>query len=190
MADGVTTADQRLLRIVASSFTLLRWQVALRQQTMQLYETHLPVKSTEAALQFYVDVVQLQFAYRDPTRDIVFLWIGSDRRSMLGLWGPSTTYGGDYHKCHFAIAVTLPELHGSAKRLVEMGVPCRNFQGETTTEPSVIGWMPSAQIYFRDLDGHSVEFIALLNEAPDAGFIGSLSDWEKKARQSGTGARV
>jgi len=30
--------------------------------------------------------------------------------------------------------------------------------GEKTTEPSVIGWMPSAQLYFRDRDGHSLEF--------------------------------
>ncbi|MFN2507833.1 MAG: hypothetical protein ABR589_03575 [Chthoniobacterales bacterium] len=40
--------------------------------------------------------------------------------------------------------------------------------------------MPSAQLYFRDLDGHSVEFIALLDEPPEASFIGSLSEWRTK----------
>ena len=40
---------------------------------MHLSETHLPVQSTEASKQFYVDVVSVQFAYRDPGRDVVFL---------------------------------------------------------------------------------------------------------------------
>jgi lactoylglutathione lyase len=44
-------------------------------------------------------------------------------------------------------------------------------------EPSVIGWMPSAQIYFSDPDGHTVEYITLLDEAPECEFVGSLSAW-------------
>jgi len=120
---------------------------------MHLYETHLPVASTEASQRFYVEVVGLEWAYRDPKRDAVFLWIGDNRRSMIGLWGPSTTRGGDFHRCHFAIAVSLAELLRSGPRLVASGIPCQNFPGEQTTEPSVLGWMPSAQIYFRDPDG-------------------------------------
>jgi lactoylglutathione lyase len=151
---------------------------------MYLYETHLPVQNTEASRKFYVDVVLLEFAYRDPGRDIVFLWIGTDRRSMLGLWGPTTTYGSNPRKCHFAIALPLPELLAAGNRLKGLGISTRNFAGEETTEPSVIGWMPSAQLYFHDIDGHSLEFIALLDDAPDPDFIGSLSAWQKKARTS------
>ena|SRR3989442_5976266 len=147
---------------------------------MYLYETHLPVRDTEASKAFYIDVVGLEFAHRAAGRDIVFLWIGSNRRSMIGLWGPSTTHGSDFHKCHFAMAVSLPELLASGKRLAASGVACQNFMGEKTTEPSVIGWMPSAQLYFRDPDGHSVEFIALLDDTPDPGFIGSLSAWQRQ----------
>ena len=145
---------------------------------MYLYETHLPVRDTEVSKAFYINVVGLEFAYRDPKRDIAFLWIGSNRRSMIGLWGPSTTRGSDFHKCHFAMAVSLPELLASGKRLAASGVVCQNFMGEKTTEPSVIGWMPSAQLYFRDPDGHSVEFIALLDDPPDPDFVGSLSAWQ------------
>ena len=148
---------------------------------MHLYETHVPVQSTEVSQRFYVDLVGLEFAYRDPTRDIVFLWIGSNRKSMRGLWGPITSYGSDFRKCHFAIALSLPELLESGKRLAASGITCRNFMGEKTTEPSVIGWMPSAQLYFSDPDGHSLEFIALLDDTPDPDFIGSLSAWQKKA---------
>ncbi len=146
---------------------------------MHLYETHLPVQSTKAAQRFYLDVVGLEFAYRDPTRDVVFLWVGGNRRSMLGLWGPGTTRGSDFHLCHFAIALSLPELLVTGRRLNDLGVCTRNFAGEETVEPSVIGWMPSAQLYFRDPDGHSVEFISLLDETPNPGFIGPLSAWRK-----------
>jgi lactoylglutathione lyase len=147
---------------------------------MYLYETHLPVSSTQLSETFYVEVLQLQFAYRDPKRDIVFLWIGSNRRSMLGLWGPGTTYGEDFHKAHFAIAISLPELLSAGERLRTHGIVCSSFLGVPTTEPSVIGWMPSAQLYFPDPDGHSLELITLLDAPPDPGFIGSLSDWRNR----------
>ena len=111
---------------------------------MHLYETHVPVQSTEASQRFYIDVVGLEVAYRDPGRDVVFLWIGASRRSMLGLWGPTTSRGSHPHLCHFAIAVSLPDLLLAGKRLNDLGVSTRNFLDEETTEPSVIGWMPSA----------------------------------------------
>jgi lactoylglutathione lyase len=148
---------------------------------MHLYETHLPVANTGNSAQFYLEFVGLAFAYRDPGRDIVFLWVGTDRRSMLGLWGPTTLYGEDPHRCHFAIALSLPELLGASQRLNALGIPTSNFSGEETAEPSVIGWMPSAQLYFPDPDGHSLEFIALLDDPPDPGFIGSLSEWRKRS---------
>lgn len=147
---------------------------------MHLYETHLSVADTDASQAFYTAIVGLELAHRDLTRDIIFLWAGAQRRSMLGLWGPATAYGGDFHKSHLAFAVSLAELLAAGERLRSSGVICQDFRGEQTDEPSVIGWMPSAQLYFRDPDGHSVEFIALLDDPPDASFIGSLSEWRKR----------
>jgi hypothetical protein len=40
--------------------------------------------------------------------------------------------------------------------------------------------MPSGQLYFDDPAGHSLEFIALLDDKPDPGFIGPLSVWQKR----------
>ena len=151
---------------------------------MHLYETHLSVVDTDAAQAFYTGVVGLHFAHRDLTRDIVFLWAGDDRRSMLGLWGPSTSYGRDFHKSHLAFAVSLAELLRAGETLRRSGVTCQNFHGEQTDEPSVIGWAPSAQLYFRDPDGHSVEFITLLDDTPDPSFIGSFSEWRKRPNQA------
>ncbi len=145
-------------------------------EAMHLYETHLPVKDTEVSSRFYVDVVGLEFAHRDLTRDIVFLWAGPKKCSMLGLWGPNTSRGQP-HPCHFAIAISLSQLLAAGSRLSTLGVITRDFSGKITTEPSVIGWMPSAQLYFSDPDGHSVEYIMLLGQPPEPGFVDSLSVW-------------
>ena len=149
---------------------------------MHLYEAHLPVADTDAACRFYVEIVGLQFAHRDLRRDIVFLWAGTNRQSMLGLWGPSATLGRELHKCHIAFAVSLPELLAAGEQLNASGIQTQNFPGEKTTEPSVIGWMPSAQLYFHDGDGHSLEFIALLDESPEPSFVGTLSEWKQRTR--------
>ena len=151
---------------------------------MHLYEAHLPVADTEAAQRFYLKIVGLQFAHRDVTRDAIFLWAGADRRSMLGLWGPGTTLGGEFHECHIAFNVALAELLAASERLNTAGVKTQNFAGEETAEPSVIGWMPSAQLYFHDCDGHLVEFIALLDEPPEPEFMGTLSEWKQRSQST------
>jgi len=76
--------------------------------------------------------------------------------------------------------LSLPELLEAGQRLNRLGIATSNFAGEETTEPSVIGWMPSAQLYFRDPDGHSLEFIAPLDDPPDPSFIGPRSEWRKR----------
>ena len=106
---------------------------------MHLYEAHLPVSDTEVACRFYVEIVGLEFAHRDVTRDVAFLWAGTDRRSMLGLWAPSTIYGSEFHKCHIAFNVSLAELLDVGKRLNTIGIKTQNFAGKETIEPSVIG---------------------------------------------------
>src|SRR5436309_10594800 len=87
---------------------------------MHLYETHVPVADTELAREFYTRVVGLPFAYRDPTRDIVFLWADKKKKGMVGLWGPNTVYGpqsGVDRKCHVAFAISLDQLFATIKRL-------------------------------------------------------------------------
>jgi lactoylglutathione lyase len=145
-----------------------------------LYEAHLAVSNTEASKAFYTEIVGLRFGYGDPKRDIVFLWIGESRISMLGLWGPDTAFGSPFRKSHLAIAVPLSELLRTGQRLNSMGVITHNFEHVETSEPTVIGWMPSAQLYFRDPDGNSLEFISLLDDPPDPDFIGPLSEWRKR----------
>ena len=54
---------------------------------MHLYETHLPVADTRIAERFYREIVGLTFAYRDPTRDIIFLWADAKEKAMIGAVG-------------------------------------------------------------------------------------------------------
>ena len=59
---------------------------------MHLFETHIPVTDTKISETFYREAVGLPFAYRDPTRDIVFLWVDEKQKGMLGLWGASSGF--------------------------------------------------------------------------------------------------
>jgi lactoylglutathione lyase len=154
---------------------------------MHLYETHLPVADTKLAEKFYCEIVGLPFAYRDPTRDIVFLWADMKEKAMIGLWGPKTGYGrqdGNARKCHVAFAVALDELFVVITKLSKHGIETLGFGGQKTDEPTVIGWMPSAQIYFRDLDGHMLEFISILPDPPNPNVNVLYSEWKKLTRPS------
>ena len=95
-------------------------------------------------------------------------------------YGARAQRSAAFHKCHIAFNVSLDELLAAGERLNAARIQTQNFAGENTTEPSVIGWMPSAQLYFRDRDGHSLEFIALLDESPEPKFVGSLSEWKQR----------
>ena len=154
---------------------------------MHLYETHLPVANTEIAKDFYTEMVGLSFAYRDPTRDILFLWATSKEQGMIGLWGPNTAYGqenGIVRKSHVAFAVSFDQLLATIERLNKHGIETFGFDGFKTREPTVIGWMPSAQIYFRDPDGHALEFISILPDPPNPKFIGVYSNWKNLTTRS------
>ena len=149
---------------------------------MHLYETHLPVADTRVAEKFYREIVGLPFAFRDSTRDIVFMWAGVKDQGMIGLWGPNTAYGPHENaraKHHLAFAVCLEELFAAIRKLSENKIDTFGFGGEKTDEPTVIGWMPSAQIYFRDPDGHMLEFISILPDLPNPSFNGPYSQWRK-----------
>jgi ribosomal protein S18 acetylase RimI-like enzyme len=77
-----------------------------------------------------------------------------------------------------AFTTSLEHVLGANDRLRALGVTPLSFYAAETSEPSVIGWMPAAAVYFRDPDGHLLEYLALLDEppAPERG-ITSWSEW-------------
>lgn len=144
----------------------------------RLFETHLTVSDLRRSIRFYRDVIGLQPAFEAPERNVAFFWIGGSGRSMLGLWSLGTTPIG--LSLHLAFDVALEDLMDTPKRLRMQGITPLSLLGEETTEPSVICWMPAVAIYFRDPDGHLLEYLAMLDGAPrpDLGII-SWSEWLK-----------
>jgi lactoylglutathione lyase len=129
-----------------------------------LFEAHLTVSDLERSVGFYRDVVGLPLALELPERGAAFLWIGAAGRSMLGLWSLGSMPMG--LSLHVAFDVSLDDVLDAPSRLQSQGVTPLSFFGSETTEPSVIGWMPAAAVYFLDPDGHQLEYLAMLNEEP------------------------
>jgi lactoylglutathione lyase len=82
----------------------------------------------------------------------------------------------------FETNLTVSNLQRSINRLKSNGITLLSFFGTETTEPSVIGWMPAAAIYFRDPDNHLIEYLTMLDHNPraDLGII-PWSEWLAKS---------
>lgn len=145
-----------------------------------LYETHLTVASLARSIAFYGEVVGLELAQVFEVRRIAFFWLGDKRTGMLGLW--ETGSGPLQMRLHLAFRMEREGVLASAAALRSRGVTPLGFSGEPLDEPVVLGWMPALSQYFSDPDGHSLEFIAVLDEAPDPGFgVGPYSRWRARS---------
>lgn len=142
-----------------------------------LFETHLSVSDLPRSIGFYRDVVGLPFALDMSERNAAFFWIGERGQSLLGLWSLGSAPLG--LTLHVAFAVALDDLLEAPQRLEACGIPSLSFFGAPTKEPSVIAWMPAAALYFRDPDGHLLEYLTMLDDAPrpDLGII-PWSEWQ------------
>jgi len=146
-----------------------------------LFETHLAVRDLERSMAFYGDTLGLPLAFHTPERGVAFFWTGGNGTSMLGLWsaGPAPIAVS----LHVAFATSLDEVLAAGTRLRERDITPLSFDAVETDEPSVIGWMPAAAIYFRDPDGHLLEYIAMLDAAPRAELgVVSWSEWTSAGR--------
>ncbi|HEY6884649.1 MAG TPA: VOC family protein [Nitrososphaeraceae archaeon] len=146
-----------------------------------LFETHLSVSNLQRSIAFYLDIVGLHLALEACERGAAFFWIGDrsfPRRSMLGLWSIGTAPIGLTLHVAFEVA-GINELLDAPKRLKDQGITPLSFFGIESMEPSVIGWMPAAAVYFRDPDGHLMEYLTMLDDEvrrPDLGVI-NWSEW-------------
>ncbi len=129
-----------------------------------LWETHITVADLDRSIGFYRDVVGLTLAHTVPERHAAFFWIGQPRQAMLGLWSIHTSPMA--MRLHYAFQVTLDDVKASVAALKRAGLVPLSGVGQPIVEPEVIPWIPAASVYFRDPDGHSLEFIAMLPEAP------------------------
>ena len=141
-----------------------------------LFETHLTVSDLDRSIEFYRDVVGLPLALVLKERGAAFFWVGGRGAAMLGLWSLGSAPMG--LSLHIALGASLGDVLAACDGLRSNGITPRSFFGAETSEPSVIGWMPAAAVYFRDPDGHMIEYLAMLDEPARAerGIV-SWSEW-------------
>ncbi len=143
-----------------------------------LYETHLNVSNLENAIDFYKNVLGLEFALLEEKRRIAFFWIGQPKEYMLGLWEKPKE---KMIPRHFAFRCDRDDiLERSVSYLKERALKPYNFLKDETERPMVFAWMPAIAIYFNDPDGNVLEFIAVLEgvSRPEMGVI-SYDEWLK-----------
>lgn len=143
-----------------------------------LYETHVQVSNLESSVKFYTEVLGLEFANKDETRPIVFLWIGKNKESMLGLWEQKE----NLQTRHFAFTADKEDiLNYSVEFLKNKNLKPYNFLKDGIDEPMVFAWMPALAIYFNDPDGNQLEFISILegDGKPELGVL-SYEEWLKE----------
>jgi catechol 2,3-dioxygenase-like lactoylglutathione lyase family enzyme len=149
-----------------------------------LFETHLNVSDLERSIAFYRDVLGLAPAHREEARRVAFLWMGGRGEAMLGLWEKPAA---EVVPQHFAFRGAADDVvHRSVAWLKERKLACRNFLDDGTERPMVFGWMPAVSIYFDDPDGHVLELIAMLSDAPrpEVGVV-SWDEWQRIRREAG-----
>jgi lactoylglutathione lyase len=133
-------------------------------ETRALFEVHLTVANLKRAIEFYRDVVGLRLAHVTTARDAAFFWIGSAGSGMLGIWvaGPSPLR----IVSHTAFSTSLADVLAAPEALQAAGIMPLDFDGRPTDHPVVLAWMPAAAVYFRDPDGHLLEYVAMLPQEP------------------------
>jgi len=141
-----------------------------------LFETHLTVRDLDRSIRFYRDILRLPLAQVFDQRRVAFFWVGAPGQAMLGLWESGS--GPNCMQLHLAFTVSIEDMVKAVDALEAAGVEPLDFDGNPATEPQVLAWMPAASLYFRDPDGHMLEFISMLPEdpAPEHGVI-PYSGW-------------
>jgi lactoylglutathione lyase len=145
-----------------------------------LFEAHLTVSDLDRSIGFYRDVLGLPLAQRIPARQVAFFWVPSSDQAMLGLWSIGTS--PLRMRLHIAFRVELAQVFESVAALRRAGLtPLDSGGGSPIDEPQVLCWMPAASVYFDDPDGHSLEFICMLDETPrpELGRV-SWSEWRRQ----------
>ena len=147
--------------------------------TGRIFETHVKTRDLPRAMAFYGGALGLEEAYHLPEREVTFYWIGPPGNAMLGVWGVPEER---WHSSHFAFEITEDAIEPAIARLNAAGIRVNDFHGNGSDDPSVHAWMPAVGIFFRDPDGNSLEFVAMLPGPgrPELGVV-SLSEWRELA---------
>jgi lactoylglutathione lyase len=129
-----------------------------------IFETHINVSDYQASADFYERLLNIMPLHEDQVRKSKFYWVGKPGESMLGIREnyPSSLI----QRQHFAFRVDLEDIKSARAYLSDLGIESTNFYGDPSGDLIVFPFMPAVSIYFKDPDGHSIEFIAMLDDPP------------------------
>jgi lactoylglutathione lyase len=156
-------------------------------EARDLFEVHLAVRNVDEAIGFYREILGFTLAHVTTGRQAAFLWIGSAGKAMLGLWAAGSA--PQAVTLHTAFRVSLADVLAAPDFLRNASVTPLDFDGRPTDLPVVLAWMPAAAVYFRDPDGHLLEYIAMLphQPRPDCGVV-PWRTWELMQSAPSNGA--
>jgi len=148
-----------------------------------LYEVHLPVTDLQRSVDFYTSKLGFKLGWGAPGGSSALL-IYDDKalRWMLGLFRVDSVVRRSPAEYHISFRVAEAQADTMVGWLRARGIepfhpPHAPIQG-TVDEPIVHGWMPAAAVFFQDPDGHILELIADLSDAPRPDFLyRPLSEW-------------
>ncbi|HEV2046559.1 MAG TPA: VOC family protein [Chthoniobacterales bacterium] len=148
-----------------------------------LYEVHLPVTDLDRAVEFYVEKLGFEFGFgASGGSSALLLYTEERKRWMLGLFRVETVVHRSAAEYHVSFRVDEEHADGMVPWLRDRGIepihpPRAPVQGPMS-EPIVHGWMPAAAVFFQDPDGHLLELIAELSDAPRPDLLyHPLSEW-------------
>jgi len=150
-----------------------------------LYEVHLPVADLARSIAFYAKLgFRLAFGSEGDPGALLLCETGGTRW-MLGLFRVEDVSHRHPAESHIALRVPEARVDQMVPSLEALGIepihpPNAPAQGRMS-EPIVHGWMPAAAVFFRDPDGHLLELIAELDEAPRPEAVYQpLSKWRER----------
>lgn len=143
-----------------------------------IFETHINVSDVERSAAFYERLPGITLLHEDTARKSRFYWVGAPGVSMLGIRENYPT--PLVQRQHFAFRVELEDLRSAHEELSRLGISTENFHGEDAAQLMVFPFMPAVSIYFDDPDGHSIEYLAMLDDEPRPDLpIMSWQEWDQ-----------
>lgn len=142
-----------------------------------IFETHINVSNYKISAEFYEKLLNIIPLYEDSNRKSKFYWIGNPGEAMFGI--RENYPSPKIQRQHFAFKVDVTDIIKARDYLNKLGIESENFFGGNSEELMVFPFMPAVSIYFTDPDGHSVEFISMLEDKPRPELeIMSWKEWE------------
>jgi lactoylglutathione lyase len=148
-----------------------------------LYEVHLPVTDLKRSVDFYSEKLGFSLGFGDTGgTSALLLYSDGNTRWMLGLFQVDAIVHRRPAEYHVSFRMTEKDADQMVNHLREIGIepvhpPAAPLHGPMQ-EPIVHGWMPAAAVFFKDPDGHLLELIAELDDAPRPDFVyRPLSEW-------------